>query len=197
MIKKLLHSLVALVVAVMAAGCSDDLDDARFVFIGDSIIARWDLQQSFPVLETRNMGLGGSGITYLHDHCGQLQGKTAVVISGTNDLAWLATASVEAYAAEYVDAVLALGATDTYVISILPRDFATDTPLLRETLDRTNAAIKARCEVADAPGLHYVDVFALFAGDGGMPKLNYFYDGLHPNLEGYEVLTGQLNKYLL
>lgn len=101
---------ILLVIAFLGfVSCSDFTDNQSYCFIGDSEIARWDLQVYFPTWRTENLGRGGTGLTYIQQNEGCLKGKTAIVIFGTNDLAHISPS----YVNDYIFAVSALQADVT------------------------------------------------------------------------------------
>lgn len=174
-----------------------DSDVTTYNFIGDSIVTRWDLQASFPVLVTRNFGLSGSGVKYLEDKHGRFDGAIVTVLSGTNDYRSV-TSSIEAekYALRYVDAIVGLGASRTYVLSILPRAFSDDNEHTLPTISMINQAISREIRLRENPSIVYLDVYDDFLDKNGHFNMNLSYDGLHLNPEGYEILTSTLNRYI-
>ncbi|MBQ8423205.1 MAG: hypothetical protein IJY36_02945 [Coprobacter sp.] len=172
------------------SGCCKD--ESRWVtFIGDSEIARWDLQYYFPTLLTENMGLSGSGIKYLENCAGSINGRIAVVLCGTNDISAEHIEPAE-YASLFLEAVKNLAARHTYIISVLPREFKGDSVNINEKIALLNENIKIG---ADVQGFTYIDIYPLLLKDGTLNR-QYSYDGLHLNDLGYEVMSHELKKYL-
>lgn len=100
---KMIFMALGAIFALTTFSCSEDEETYRF--IGDSIIHRWDLQNSFPTLITENCGLSGSGLEHLQSYSGKCQGTKVIVMSGTNDCGDFRNAQQAAeYAKEYVDA---------------------------------------------------------------------------------------------
>lgn len=192
---KKLSAMLLTVISVALCSCSDDHPD-EYLFVGDSIVKRWDIQGSFPTLITYNKGYFGSGIDYLNNFTGRCDGKYVVVLSGTNNILDAFTeAQINSFAESFTSSIAGMGAKHVYVISILPRSFETDGPHFNENIDRVNHAIRERLQ--DVPSATYVDVHDEFSdGNGGM-KVQYSYDGLHLNSFGYEILTDKLNDYIL
>lgn len=187
---------VSIVTTVFMASC--DSDEDTYSFIGDSLVARWDLQDSFPMLITHNYGLGGSGLSYLQDYAGRLKGDVVIVLSGTNDYRKITSQEVaDQYAAEYVDALLDFGAKRIYAISVLPRDFKSDDDRSCGIIMTLNAAIAKQIEAAGEGRIVWLDVYHKFLNDKGKLNLNLSYDGLHLNPAGYEILTTELNHHIL
>lgn len=187
---------IAFIAAVGLTSC--DSDEDTYSFIGDSIVARWDLQQSFPTLITNNHGKSGSGLSYLQSYSGLLKGEVAIVLSGTNDYRKITSQeAAEQYAADYVDALLAFGAKKIYAISVLPRDFESDNDLTCGMIMTLNAAIARAIAASDDERIVWLDVYDKFLDDNGKLNLNLSYDGLHLNPGGYEILTKELNHHIL
>lgn len=182
-VKKMLFAMF-----LLFSGCADQNYQDAVAFIGDSEVAKWDLQCYFPYLETINSGKGGSGLQYIQEHSGCMQGKKVVVQFGTNDLRRFDNA----YADKYIDAVAALDADETYVISMFPRCFKGDAAQVNDVILSMNLSIRQR---AESQGWVYVDVFPLLKTDDDI-NWNYYTDGLHLNEDGYELISDELRKYL-
>lgn len=192
----ILLSVTAAVISVAISSCAENAVTYRF--IGDSIIVRWDLQNSFPILVTENSGLSGSGIDYLKEFAGRCVGEQVVVNCGSNDSWNFSTPQAAAdYAVDYVGTLGKLGADKVYVFSITPRRYESDEEQLNANIRLMNNAIAA--EVAEHPELPivYIDVYDCFLDSDGKFNLNLTYDGLHLNPAGYEILTKELNKHIL
>ena len=82
--KILTKALMCLSLVLCACGESDK---PPLVFIGDSQIARWDVESYFPMAKTRNHGLSGSGVQWLEENANVAANEPIVVLSATNDLA--------------------------------------------------------------------------------------------------------------
>lgn len=190
---KMIFMALGAIFALTTFSCSEDEETYRF--IGDSIIHRWDLQNSFPTLITENCGLSGSGLEHLQSYSGKCQGTKVIVMSGTNDCGDFRNAQQAAeYAKEYVDALVTLGADRVYVYSILPRCFDTDPENINESVQLMNKAIYAELTARSGLSVVYLDVYNSFLDKDGSLNMNLSYDGLHLNPEGYEILTKALNK---
>lgn len=166
--------------------CADDVKDIQLDFIGDSIVARWDLAESFPSYRTKNYGVSGSGIEYLESMSSRFNGRTVVILSGTNNNYLMTEADRTAYMRRYVDAILALGADKVYLYSVLPRDFSHDRTDINEDIFKFDSIVEEA--VADFSDIVYLNIYRLFLKDGKInPQL--YSDGLHLSTYGYEILT--------
>jgi len=171
--------------------CSFDYEERSLAFIGDSLVAIWDLQEYFPSYKTENYGVSGSGIAHIEDYRGCFAGKDVAVIIGTNDLKRIKSNEDE-YATRYVDAVLQLGAENVYLYSIFPRSFKNDPDSINHKVARINSLIKKRI---DSTSVRYIDVFEELSKDDSI-DMQYSYDGLHLNIYGYELISSRLKELL-
>lgn len=183
-----------LIVFAMFMACSDDMKkDRRLDFVGDSIIARWDLAEYFPSRNVHNYGLSGAGIDYIESLAGQFDGAEVVIMIGTNNNDNFVGAKIDDYIALYMDAILNLGAAHVYLYSVLPRDFANDREAVNADIEAFNARIQSI--VAEMPGITYMNVYADFL-KGGKINPQLYNDRLHLSPYGYEILTQALLKQL-
>lgn len=194
-ILKMKHfSIKIALLSVLAALAACTGDDYRpLAFVGDSHVARWDVQASFPSFATENHGISGRRLDYIESKAHAFKGKDLVVIIGTNDVMQLEE-SVEEYAERYVDAIAALGAERTFLFSIFPRS----STVWKDGSEKTaaaNAAIRRQLEAA-APDIVYIDVFPDLLDEGGGLNPNLSCDGVHLNSYGYEILTSKLIEQL-
>lgn len=185
--------LCSILIMVGLTSCVDADDDKTLYFIGDSIVARWDLAESFPTHRVVNCGRSGAGITYVESLAGQYVGRDVVVLFGTNDSYLMADGTRQVYARQYVDAIMALGASRVFLYSVLPREFVGDEPDINCDIATFNSEVRGL--VDNMPDVVYMDVYDLFIHDGSI-DYELYGDGLHLSAEGYEVLTSQLLKNL-
>lgn len=192
--KKLLTIFCALA-AILLTGCDNELDErTTLTFIGDSFVARWDLQNSFSSLATTNMGRSGAHIDYIEQHAGQMTGKNVVVIIGTNESFLMAENMRDGYVDKYLSAILGLDAKKVYLYDVFPRAFAGDRGTINSDIRAFNAVIAEK--VKSYPQITYLQVYDLLAGDHDGINPEYYMDGLHINPQGYEILADKLFKYL-
>lgn len=170
------------------SSCGDDDTYDRLTFIGDSLVARWDLQASFPNTVTRNLGVSGSGLQYLRSLKGSMTGRDIVVLSGTNDIVTILSGSttVSSYAEDYLEAIGECGAAHTYLYCILPRGERAGGRELNPVITELNATVRSL--ISGRGDITYIDVYDSLCRDGVL-NMNYSLDGLHLNIYGYEILT--------
>lgn len=188
-----LKFLLLFLTITMVGGCDKADDETSISFIGDSLISRWDLEYDFPVYSTQNFGLAGSGMKWLEQNRKKLNGQTAVVLTGTNDLKNLDEASLDYYAFQYVDAVIDLEASKVIVISILPRNSKNDSHDINLLIAKLNWLIAGKVE--NEENIIYCNVYSEFIKNGTL-NMNLSYDGIHLNQYGYEILASKIKSHL-
>lgn len=184
--KSIVGKILIAVIALFMFGCEKE-EMGELCFIGDSNVARWDLQKCFPVYITNNLGKSNTGIDYVAGFSGRLGGKIGIILTGTNDLSHVN----EGYAEKYVDVIDNLGASSVYVFAILPRESKYNQDI-NEKKGALNAEIR---EMVEKNGWHYIDLTDQLM-DGQNIKWEYYSDGLHLSEHGYELLTNVLKKKL-
>ncbi len=161
--------------------------------IGDSIIARWDIDEYLPTWQVYNYGVPGAGIDYIEGNAGRFVGKQVVVVIGTNDINYMAPDRIEKYTERYMSAIKGLGASRVYLYSLHPRNFSSDRSDVNKDVVDFNDLIRAR--VSEVPSIVYLDVYTDFLYEGE-PNPRLYYDRLHLNPYGYEILVSALKKAL-
>lgn len=172
---------------------NNDTTTITLDFIGDSIIARWDIDEYFPTWQVYNYGVSGAGIDYIEGNAGRFVGKQVVVVIGTNDINYMAPDCIEKYTERYMKAIEGLGASKVYLYSLHPRNFSSALSNVNTDVVAFNELIRAR--VSDVPSIVYLDVYSDFLYEGE-PNPRLYYDRLHLNPYGYEILVSALNKAL-
>lgn len=178
------------IICLISGACRENEDDKIIAFVGDSLVARWDLQNSFPTRRTENYGVSKSRLDYIQSQEGRFTGKDVIVILlGTNDVKHLQDSEEEEYAEKYVEAVEKLGGDRVFLYSIFPRRFSADPIDINERIKRLNQLIVSGI----GPNVIYIDVYETLMKDGNL-NLQLSYDGLHLNDLGYEIISNELIK---
>lgn len=185
--------VIAIVIVVVSTGCDDAPEDPIINFVGDSIIARWDINQSFPSYYVYNDGIGGSGIDLIESYGSKFVDSYVVVMTGTNNNSQFRATQYKEYAERYVSSILQLTNREIFLFSVLPREFPGDKEDINKDIARFNAYVKDRIKNIDR--VCYIDAFPDFSKGEGINHM-YYSDGLHPNDTGYEILTQKLLKVL-
>lgn len=177
--------------SLFGGSCREDMQqkDPKYNFIGDSIITRWPLDQTFPSQLVYNYGKSGSGITYLEPFAGRFNGEQVVVMMGTNDFPKFYQENIDTYVAHYLQTISALTDKTVYLFSVLPRQFKGDPVDVNIIIALFNDRVKK--DISDYPNIKYIDVYDDFL-DGDHINYQYYSDGLHLSTYGYEILTSKL-----
>ena len=189
---KRITKLMYLLSVLFIVSCSTE-DDCRLTFVGDSIVARWDLEEYFPTYMTENDGISGAGIGKIKELAHMYLGKDIVVLIGTNDVAGISDETLDVYSKDYITSIVELDAKKIYLFSILPRDFKSDIDGINERISKLNALIAERA--GNYAAITYINMFEEFYKDGTL-NIELSYDGLHLSPYGYEKLSNSLKKYL-
>lgn len=172
--------------------CNDDAT-VSLDFIGDSIIARWDIDEYFPTWQVYNYGVPGAGIDYIEGNAGRFAGRQVVVAIGTNNINDMAPWRIEKFVGRYMSAIGGLGALRVYLYSLHPRNFRSDRSDVNTDVADFNDRIRAI--VPDVPSVVYLDVYSDFIYESE-PNPQLYYDRLHLSPYGYEILVSALKKAL-
>lgn len=168
------------------------------LFAGSSMIRLWkSLPQDFPEWQVINRGFGGSEIADTTHFAEQLifpaGPKRIILRAGGNDLN--AGRTPEQVLADFKDLVAKVHARlpDTEIVFMA----------WNHTPSRWSSAIRERALnqlVADyarsQPGVKYLDVADVSLDARGQPRPELFYDRLHFNVEGYQLLTQRARAQL-
>ena len=173
--------------------CNDGKTTLSLDFIGDSIIARWDIDEYFPAWQVYNHGVSGAGIDYIEGNAGRFVGKEVVVVIGTNNINDMVSDRIDKFAERYMLAIEGLGASRVYLYSLHPRNFSSDRSNVNIDVANFNDCIRTR--VSEVPSIVYIDVYNDFFHEGE-PNPKLYYDRLHLNPYGYEILVSALKKVL-
>lgn len=173
------------------------MNEARVVFMGDSITDGWGRQYGsfFPGKPYVNRGISGQTtpqmLVRFRSDVIALKPKVVVILAGTNDIAGnTGPMTMEQIEDNFVSMVELAKANGIRVVlsSVMPvsDDFQVWTD--RRPLDKIielNAWLKA---YAAKNGFVYLDYYSAMLDGRKMFKHELTYDGLHPNAAGYDVM---------
>ncbi|MDE6362379.1 MAG: hypothetical protein K2L53_05315 [Clostridia bacterium] len=174
------------------------------VFIGDSIIEIYNTELFDGVLDTKVYNRGISGDTSdkllerLQDNALNIAPQNLVTLVGTNDLSRKISAdTVCDNISKVVDKSIESGVENIVVCSLLPVNKSINGKMVgirnNKDIRQLNSMLKDMCQQKQVV---FVDLYTLLEdGDGNFDK-QYTYDGLHPNAQGYVVITQALEKVL-
>lgn len=187
---KLLSSIISYVLILTMLSSCESMSIDKMTFLGDSIIAKWDVAEEFPGWITENFGKSGCSASYLDIFAGKMQGKEITILVGTNDMPGLTETGKDTYAQEYINSILSLQASHIYLFSILPRETDASDILTNNKIKDVNAAIRGL--IKPYPTITYVDVYDDFITGSHVIDALYEPDGLHINNAGYAILQKKL-----
>ncbi|MDA1312054.1 MAG: GDSL-type esterase/lipase family protein [Acidobacteria bacterium] len=182
-------------------------EDPRVVFLGDSITDGWPLNQYFPGRPYVNRGIGGQITSQMLGRMKadviDLKPSVMVVLAGTNDIArGISKEAIEGNLSMIADLAVAHGITPVFA-SILPiSDHHNDTdPNYLRSAARPPGTIlelnKWIVEMCRARGFVYLDYFAKTVDANGYLRAELADDGLHPNTQGYGVMTPLVHEAIV
>ena len=190
--------------AANAALAAPAKDEARVVFMGDSITDMWQLPKSggfFPGKAYVDRGIGGQTtpqmVLRFRADVIALQPKVVVILAGTNDIAGntgpMTLEETEGDLATMAE-LARLHGIRVVLSSVMPvNDVADpDGKSIVQTEKRPPGKILALNEwirkYAADNGYVYLDYFPATADEQGFLKSEMTNDGLHPNAQGYAVM---------
>jgi lysophospholipase L1-like esterase len=172
--------------------------EGAVLFVGSSSIRFWNLDESFPHLETINRGFGGSTITDVNRYAERIVipylPATIVFYAGDNDIDRGDTPEevIEGFKSFVGKVQSALPKTEILFISIKPSIARWN---LWDKMNSANDLIAAFCELDER--LTYVDLGKTILGEDGKPRSDLLMqDGLHLNEDGYARWNEALRPYL-
>jgi lysophospholipase L1-like esterase len=169
------------------------------IFTGSSTIRRWTtLAADFPGFHVVNRGFGGSQLEDSVYFAGRIivprEPAAVVIFAGSNDIN--AGKTPERVAEDFkafvgkVRSHLPKTAINFIEITSSPKRWDQ-----RDKVIEANRLIRAICE--ETPGVKFIPVREKFLGANGEPKEELFAeDHLHPNEEGYKILTDAIRPFL-
>lgn len=178
-------------------------EKGQIVFAGDSITELFNLHELFyeyikeNSVELYNRGISGDTsnrlIERLKDNVLSLEPKKLVYLIGINDMALGASCGYIAGNVKKIIAATKESCPDCEIAvqSVYP---VIDHGLRKNrTVKLLNVLLK---EVCRDEKVEFIDVYDLLADENGSFKKDYTYDGLHPNVKGFEVVSKEILKFL-
>ena len=188
--RRLISLLSIFLLSWMLFSCDDmEMKDKTYNFFGDSIVNHWPVAEMFPSQIVYNHGVSGAGIDYVKSNENAFSGEDVVVMIGTNDYSVFYTDGLDEYVEEYLKYISKLTDKSIYLFSVLPRDYSTDPHDINEKIVLFNE--KVAVALRDCPRITYIDVFDDFMYEGHI-NYQFYSDGLHLTIYGYEVLASNL-----
>ena len=172
--------------------------DDWVVFLGSSVVRLWHTSYWFPGCRYTNRGVAGATLVELSEYAGRLLNglcpRLVVVYGGDNDLeCGRSPASVSEACRCVISTVRGVSPSCHIVwVSIKPSPRRWH---LRGIQYETNYLMSE--VVRGVSNSSWVDVWSVFLGRDGLPDMALVTDdGLHPNQDGYRVLTDRVRPYM-
>lgn len=179
----------------------EQLDENRVVFIGDSIIAGWDNHSLFKEnTHFINRGINGQTTSQILRRFKAdviaLQPKYALILVGTNDVAENnGPISLEEIQNNF-KAMLAIAEENQLNVvfgSILPASVYYWNKSISQPIDKIKALNQFLSSLANNSTVFFLDFYTNLVDNNSMNE-KYSSDGVHPNFDGYTVMTEILHK---
>jgi len=169
------------------------------LFVGASMIVRWNLKKFFPDLPAINRGFGGSEMIDVLNYADRIviryKPHIVVLYEGDNDTALGTSPEQVAKNFELLADKIHMALPHTKIIEISVKPSLARWSIVRKQR-ATNALLKAYCEQHD-DYLKFLDVSLLTLGPDGAPRRElYAGDGLHFNDEGYKLWVAAIRPLL-
>lgn len=190
-VKYLKLALLLFVVVFISVSCEDDTSDNPLYFIGDSLIANWDTEFSFPNRVTHNFGKNGEGVNYISSFNSFEREAILVIEIGTNDIKanWNEQQLLD-YFALYEKVICNLSGMKVLIIEVLPTSDMQRNKVICDFNRLLNAS-----DAFKTNRFKVVPAYRLLEENGTL-KDDLMRDGLHLNDYGYRILTSVVYKCL-
>lgn len=182
-----------------------DRYNQKILFLGDSIIERYDLKKYYKkYTNIINSGVGGNqSIDILNDLDNRVykyKPEKIIILVGTNDIAFsgLDNASISKNIEKIINNIhKKLPNTKIYVQSVYPVNYNVNKDIVanrtNDNIKDLNKKIKKICEDNKCT---YINMYDTLIDNKGILRRIYTTDGLHINRVGYRIITIKLLKYI-
>lgn len=174
---------MALLACLYLISC-EDVQETRYVLVGDSLCEHWNTSYYLPVMNIENRGVAGMKIEDCRTKIYNVSGYSVILLVGTNDLTFTDEKKVPEVCERYMNLVRDIQSERIYCISLLPKE-----KQYNSVIKAFNRDISEQLKLYDY--VTYVDVYDAFEYDDELNP-NYTTDGLHLNYKGYELLSALL-----
>jgi lysophospholipase L1-like esterase len=165
-------------------------DQDYTVFVGDSFIEQFPVTELFPGFRVLNRGIGFDTsvgvLNRLENTVNNITVTSCFLMIGHNDLKYRSVKDIS----QNIELIASrIKAKRIFIISILPCAEQLD----NYQISQINNIIKKRSSINSYT---YIDCYNHFLSETGKIKSEYYYDGVHLNMNGY-VLLKQCIEHLL
>lgn len=177
--------------------------DDNYLFLGDSLTHRYDLEKYYPNMPVVNSGVEGDSASNILDNMKErvydYNPSKVILLIGTNDLDLaydLAPEEVFNNIKKIVEEIRKnRKSCKIYIESLYPVNRNLDRAALKGKengrIVELNKLIKDYCKEEDLP---YIDVYSKLVDENGNLQEELTKDGIHVLDDGYEIITEQIKK---
>lgn len=187
----------------------NEIVNPNILMLGDSITEMYDLNEFYGEDKLIvNSGISGNRADGILNDLKQrayiYNPSKVFLLIGINDILWDEANEDYVYdkTIEIVEHVKEkLPNTKIYIESIYPVNSEMNNHFDTVDIDRVKSTIikvndKLREYSKENPDIKYIDLYGKLLNDNGELNMEYSDDGLHPNEEGYKLITDILKKYM-
>ena len=187
----------------------NEIVNPNILMLGDSITEMYDLNEFYGEDKLIvNSGISGNRadaiLNDLKARAYIYNPSKVFLLIGINDILWDEASEDYVYekTIEIVEHVKEkLPNTKIYIESIYPINSEMNNHFDTVDIDRVKSTIvgvndKLKTYSKDNPDIKYIDLYNELLGDNDELNMTYSDDGLHPNEEGYKIITDILKKYM-
>ena len=180
-----------------------DMKKENYLFLGDSITYRYDLDKYFPNIPIVNSGIDGNTasdiLKNMEKRVYQYNPTVIFLLIGTNQLDGKQTD--DEIVGEIQEIVEQIHDNRPYASIYIESIYPVNSNIKNNDVKwRTNSRIMdINAKLKDYSMTHnvfYIDIYSSLIDDDGNLKKEYTLDGLHLSENGYDVVTSILNKYI-
>ena len=190
-------------ILILLIQCQMNEQKTRNYFIGDSHIARWDLNADFPGSENINLGVGGDVIEGVSRRIKSIDikndaGSQCFILVGTNNCLAMIYDGIErdSIVNEMISGYYKLldsipgGFDHVYVLSIFPTEkgyYPAGDEHVPYIYGKVNDSL--RIMTRNRPKISFIDVSGPLTDKENYLKPDFTLDALHLNADGYRMLS--------
>lgn len=157
------------------------------VFVGDSIVEQFPIEEFFAEKRILNRGIGQDTtigvLRRLESNINNINIGNFILMIGHNDIKYRSIDET----VKNIELILTnVIARKKYFISLLPAANEQD----HRKIKMINQRVKA---FSGRIGFKYFDVYSLFIDINGKINPVYFYDGVHPNVKGHLIIKDKIS----
>lgn len=187
----------------------NEIVNPNILMLGDSITEMYDLNEFYGEDKLIvNSGISGNRadaiLNDLKARAYIYNPSKVFLLIGINDILWDEASEDYVYekTIEIVEHVKEkLPNTKIYIESIYPINSEMNNHFDTVDIDRVKSTVvgvndKLKTYSKENPDIKYIDLYNELLGDNDELNMTYSDDGLHPNEEGYKIITDILKKYM-